>query len=385
MSDSDGDGPEDFKWVPEEDAAFENYYASKPEDVKNDDVIEESVDPADAFARFVGTYYDTTNSDFSGKISKTTAPKIVTVFKPNPPNEPPLVKYNRLDSELKQLKEELEAKKISGIAAEAAVLIKKASSASSSLKSYRVSKKFTPFLNPHYPVKEEHLHVKGALASLKKQVKEIQNKKSEESKEDEVKGICYELWQAKPAKSKTATSISSLEKRLNNLEATIGSSQLQIFPDIRSTIIYIGKKLEKLDGKQLSSLQSKMDYLSRELKHLEKQKDKLASAKKTEYQKKVKELYNLMPEWDRSAAALPIIRQRLETIKALVVAGAKSDQQLSKVTDTKNEVSILLDKNSSLLKKVQNKFKNDLKEVKVVCDLEKDFEELTKKMQQHFG
>lgn len=92
-----------------------------------------------------------------------------------------------------------------------------------------------------------------------------------------------------------------------------------------------------------------------------------------------------MPEWDRSAAALPIIRQRLETIKALVVAGAKSDQQLSKVTDTKNEVSILLDKNSSLLKKVQNKFKNDLKEVKVVCDLEKDFEELTKKMQQHFG
>lgn len=202
---------------------------------------------------------------------------------------------------------------------------------------------------------------------------------------EEVKGLTYELYQAKPGRSKTATSVASLEKRLAALEATIGNSQLQIFPDIRSTIIYVGKKLDKLDEKQLKDLQTKMDYLGRELKHLEKQKDKLAATKKSPYQQKIKQLYDTMPEWDRSQAILPILIQRLESVKFLVDAvGKKSKAHIKAIKDGRNEVAILLDKNKDLFSKVQKQFKKSLQEVKGVCELESDFEALAKKMQKHF-
>lgn len=386
MSDEENSDQEYFESELNEENNLDYFGPVKPDDIKIDDVIDEVVDPSDAFARFAGTYYDTSNSDFSGKISKNCASKTVTAFRQTSPEEPPLIKYTRLLGEIKEMSEQLEHLKGSyTINQEAKALQKQASQLKSKLQPLKLSKKYAPFLNQHFPIKEADLHVSNISSELKKKIRDMQNKKEAKENKEEVKGLCYELYQAKPARSKTATSVASLEKRLSALQATIGNSQLQIFPDIRSTIIYVGKKLDKLDQKQLKDLQTKMDYLGRELKHLEKQKDKLASSKKSPYQQKIKQLYDTMPEWDRSGQTLPIVLQRLQSVKALVEAGKDSKGQIKAIKDGKNDVSLLLDKDVALLKKCRKQFKTSLQDVKSVCELEKDFESLAKKMQKHFN
>merc|ERR1712059_125771 len=120
---------------------------------------------------------------------------------------------------IKEMAEKLENLKGSyGINSEAKALQKQAGQLKSKLQPLKLSKKYAPFLNQHFPIKEADLHVSNITSELKNQIKKKQNKKEAKENKEEVKGLCYELYQAKPARSKTATSVASLEKRLAALQ-----------------------------------------------------------------------------------------------------------------------------------------------------------------------
>jgi len=389
MSDDEpeSDGPEILESEPNaEDNAYAYSNYNPPPVTSNIHVIDLDVDASESFSKFVQTYHDTSTRDYTSKINKRSKPATRVVFQSHPAVEGPLEKYQRLEAELKEFKDELAALQDAGRISDVSVdLLKEIGVIKSQLLPFKISKKFAPFLNAHFPTKEESLHEKGITAKLRNKIKKSEGRKESKVQDEEAKGICYEFYQHKPAKSKSAPSQKALEKRLKALETTIGTSELQIFPDIRSTIIYVGKKMDGLNDKQLKDLQTKMDYLSRELKNLEKKKTKLSAAKKSDYQKKIRELYSLMALWDEASNTLPIINKRLQSVKALNDAGKDSKKQLKDVVSKKNDVAVALDKNRDRLKKVKGQFSSAMEDIKDVVGLEEAFSNLAKKMSEKFS
>merc|ERR1712025_1413223 len=117
--------------------------------------------------------------------------------------------------------------------------------------------------------------------------------------------------------------------------------------------------------------EKKMNSLAREMKTLERDKNKLAGAKKSEYQKRIVELYGMMGRWDQSSQQLPIVVSRLQSIKDMHEAGKGSQGQLQSVIKEREKTENLLQENAQLLSDTRNKLKGALDKMKKMLDVEK--------------
>merc|ERR1719273_2320209 len=120
-------------------------------------------------------------------------------------------------------------------------------------------------------------------------------------------------------------------------------------PDIRTSITFLSRKMASLDKDKLKNAEKRMKTLCSEMKNFDKEKNKLAGAKKSEYQKRISELYTMMGRWDQSTEQLPIIAARLQAIKDTVDAGKGAHGMLQNCTNEKDTCLKLLEENKKLL------------------------------------
>lgn len=152
-----------------------------------------------------------------------------------------------------------------------------------------------------------------------------------------------------------------------------------MMPNIRTSVDFITRKMDVLDKDKMRNAEKKMNSLAREMKNLERDKNKLAGAKKSDYQKKIAELYSMMGRWDQSSQQLPIVVSRLQSIRDMHEAGKGSQGQLQSVIKEREKTETLLSENAVLLSETRKKLQGSLDKMKKMLDVEKSINGLKSK------
>jgi len=348
-----------------------NYMTDRKRD---DDVIEESMPISKAFAKFALAEHDTSDVDFTGNVTSIPLTDRSN-FRAEPSySEVPTERFKRINQELKNLKKDLGTLKDAQSGKDVDDLI-------AVMQSLKANEMYAPVLNLDFSLSSDDAQSKGAVSALREEIAKIESKKEKKEDSQEMGGASYKFYGLHGGQVERGAEIVALDKRLGVLESTIGTSRLEMMPDIRTGVRFIQGKMEGLGKDKMSSAGKKMKGLSRELLNLEKEKDKLAGAKKSDYQKKISELYSMMGRWDQSSQQLPIIAARMQTIKDMVDVGKGSKGGLKALIAEKNKSQDLIAANKDLLVATRKNFSNSLAQMKSMCALEKNLSDLGKKMQ----
>jgi len=375
-------GPEIFESDPaqieESFFSFSRNYSMIIDRKRDEDFIEETVDAADAFAVFANKQLDTSNHNFDGQVPSTSR---AANFRAKPSyNEAPAARYKRITQELKDLQNEFTSMDKVEKKAGASTMASGVGKLLEDMQKIKENEKYKPSLKIDYALGVEFAKTKGACAVLRDEVNRIEAPDAGAGAEPVMKGVTYEFYGTSGKKSDRTAEIVILDKRLGVLEATIGTSRLEMMPDIRTSVDFLSRKMDVLDKDKMKTAEKKMNGLSREMKNLEKDKNKLAGAKKSDYQMKIAELYGMMGRWDQCSQQLPIVAARLQSIKDMTDVGGSSQGQLKSAVIDKDTASKLIKENSALLLTTREKFKATVTEMKTMCDLEKGIKDMENKM-----
>lgn len=352
-----------------------NYTLERKSD---ENVIEDTIDPAEAFKKFANKQLDLSNVDFS-KNADCQAGNSVKFSQDSGCSESMAARYKRLITELKDLENEAGAiekadKKMGGAKIQSA-----AKDLISTMKKLEGNGRFESVMKKDHPMVAGEAQAIGACSALKEEINKVENPPPVEEVKSEMKGISYEFYGLGGGAAERTQEIVILDRRLAALESTIGNTRLAMMPNIRTSLEFIGRKMEVLDRDKMRNAEKKMNSLAREMKTLERDKNKLAGAKKSDYQKKIAELYGMMGRWDQSSQQLPIVVARLQSIKDMHEAGKGSQGQLQSVIKEREKTENLLKENGQLLADTNNKLKGALDKMKKMLDVEKSINGLKSK------
>jgi len=249
------------------------------------------------------------------------------------------------------------------------------------MQSLKASEKYASLLRRDFPLNEKEMQTKNGCSVLRDVIEKIENPEEGKEYKPEMKNVSYKFYGIAGGQSARTLDIIFLDRRLSALEETIGVSRLEMLPDIRAAVNFLSHKLKSLSKDKLKKVGMRMKRLLNEMANLEKDINKLAGTKKCDYQQKISRLYAMMGLWDQSAKQLPIIAARLQSIKDLSDACKGSKGKVQAAIREKDKNQDLLKENVDLLASTRKNFQDSLAQFKTMCDLQKDFTDLSKKMQ----
>lgn len=349
-----------FEYVPETEVSSNT--SSKPDRglVQSEDVVSEGcVSASAAFEKFAGKVLDGSKEDYTTTPSTTHEGNSVHGYV-DPVQETPFERYTRLQSEIKAFQTELGAlQKVAGSEELCALMTAELAKIATPFEALGKDVKLAPFLAQYYPLNAKDVQSKNIASDLSTAIKGV----SALSVKTEVvgaakggeNGVTYELY-ARPEDAKSAGSVdaTAVDRRLAALEQSIGlsggASLPAAFPDILTGVEHLKQKIASLDEHKTGPIMLKVGNLLKELEALEEQKGNLG--KGSEHDMKVAQLFNTMSTWDVSAAQLPLIVGRLQSIKDVVEVGAAAPGKLSALEKDHEGSGELLKANQGALAKL---------------------------------
>jgi len=177
--------------------------------------------------------------------------------------------------------------------------------------------------------------------------------------------VTYELYYANDYnKSKSLTKIAEVEKRLTDIERLVGRADLpEEFPDLQTAIENLHNKLKLFDSSKLDAIKLKMQNVGDQIKDFLNKKEKIPTTVKEGTEKKIEQCYNMMLYWDTIAQQLPIIINRLQSLKVLHEESVMFNETLNQITSEQSQLSELLKSNESTFNELNKNFKENTQSI----------------------
>ncbi|XP_057194867.1 dynactin subunit 2 [Triplophysa rosa] len=360
--------------LPEDDQAqFES------EELCSDSVERIVVNPNAAYDKFKDKHISTKGLDFSERISKSRrvgyeSGDYELLAEGCGLKETPQQKYQRLVNEIHELCQDVENIQVSTKESSAEERLTPVALAqqAAQLKQQLVSAHLDSLLGPNANI--NLTDPDGALAKrLLTQLEVARGVRSGgagEGKAAAPRGpdgvILYEL-HSRPEQEKftEAAKISDLERRLAELESSVGSGSDKQGPlsagvqgaSLTDTIELLQARVNALDAATLDQVEARLQSVLGKMNEIAKHK---AAVEDAETQNKVSQLYDVVQKWDAMATSLPQVVQRLMAVKELHEQAMQFGQLLTHLDTTQQMINNSLKDNTTLLTQVQQTMKENL-------------------------
>eukprot|EP01016_Furgasonia_blochmanni_P026708 TRINITY_DN282_c0_g1_i8.p1 TRINITY_DN282_c0_g1~~TRINITY_DN282_c0_g1_i8.p1 ORF type:complete len:437 (-),score=163.31 TRINITY_DN282_c0_g1_i8:38-1261(-) len=205
--------------------------------------------------------------------------------------------------------------------------------------------------------------------------------KQGETANDEIKNIKYELYLNKEtANLKQAIKYEELERRLAQIEKYVGGYQPSPHGDLTNQYDRMSRILGQLEQGKLTGMEDRISKLASELESLD-----LSINKKNEQilndaeLRKIEEVYNAYNQVKGVLDEIPNLVDRFESLRIIHEESASLTTRLDSLKDNNAQLSEILRDNNSLLKKVEENFKQNAETIsKNLANVEKRIDQLTK-------
>lgn len=354
---------------------------TRQERKKNEDVQEQGISPAAAFAKFAGKTIDY-KAPVPVKESSTSLSSQDSLA------ESPQERYQRMKASLAQFRAELQSLPKDGELAQ--VLAKETAKLEASLEATVHDAKNLPYFSePLTQPTQLSKTTTQLLAQLKTESKAPPGPPGAAGKVAPPPptgaaaaggaGLSYEFYLPQDHKS-SAADLSAIEKRVHQLEQAIGISEPTTFTDLQSGIVHLRRKLSILESpRELESIMRKVNNLLGELETLEEQKQQIAGSKSSGHENTINTLYKALPDWDIAGRQLPGIVARLQSIKTLCEQGAASRGTLAELTKEQAQMDALMLSNQAAYTKLVGELTSSMKAMETaVNSLEKTIADVGK-------
>ncbi|KAI7808199.1 dynactin subunit 2 [Triplophysa rosa] len=362
--------------LPEDDQA---QFESVSEELCSDSVERIVVNPNAAYDKFKDKHISTKGLDFSERISKSRrvgyeSGDYELLAEGCGLKETPQQKYQRLVNEIHELCQDVENIQVSTKESSAEERLTPVALAqqAAQLKQQLVSAHLDSLLGPNANI--NLTDPDGALAKrLLTQLEVARGVRSGgagEGKAAAPRGpdgvILYEL-HSRPEQEKftEAAKISDLERRLAELESSVGSGSDKQGPlsagvqgaSLTDTIELLQARVNALDAATLDQVEARLQSVLGKMNEIAKHK---AAVEDAETQNKVSQLYDVVQKWDAMATSLPQVVQRLMAVKELHEQAMQFGQLLTHLDTTQQMINNSLKDNTTLLTQVQQTMKENL-------------------------
>mmetsp|Transcript_33452 Transcript_33452/g.54354 ORF Transcript_33452/g.54354 Transcript_33452/m.54354 type:complete len:449 (-) Transcript_33452:165-1511(-) len=268
-------------------------------------------------------------------------------------------------------------------------------------------------LQATFPVNTDLLKQQAVTDQLSAQLASLSKKKEEEGKTTTTGPtggggamdgrIQYELY-CQPDKGTThLAGIKELDKRIGSLEKIVGQKKRVVgvkFPDIYSAVQYLKTRMELLDKHKLDSISRRVERLLIDLKRLSQRVsdasggltassseiksprtprspsssdsirggatsfsgDQLPTRDEIlEHHQKVNTVYGMLSRFQETSEQLPLIIERLKSLRALHEHSATAMSRLSKLEQQQATLDTILKQNQQMLSRMENSFATNMK------------------------
>ena len=363
--------------LPESDQNFTSDY-----DSTSDSVETIQITANEAFGKFKGKNVECDNIDFSDRIRRSKRQGYVTWTgeyeidgSASLGNETPLQKYQRLNCEVRELLDEIEttvkedgqenSKTMAGLARQTAQLqeLLMAHKLEDSLGSDLVKR----LEDPRSAVKDQLL---AQLDALKNSDSNHQLKdKGPDNFDKGSKPAMYELlMKPENAKLEEQKKIAEIDMRLKNLEALLVPSTEKLSclatetnqKDVVGSIEVLTSKLSLLEPSHLDHIEGRLASLAQKMNVVSEKKSQVEDAEKLN---KIAELYDICNKTEANSVALPEIVDRLDALQLLHEKALGFSKAMTQLDSVQQKLDENLASNQKLLKDIQSKFRENLKNI----------------------
>jgi len=353
---------------------------TRQERKKNEDIQEQGISPAEAFAKFAGK-----TVDYKADAPSRDVPRPTLIAQGSSIAESPQERHLRIKAALAQFRAELQSLPKDGELAQ--VLLKEIATLEASLEAIVKDSKLAPyFTGPLTQPTQFSQTTAQLLAQLKTETKVPPGPPAAASSKVAppppagASGLTYELYLQQDQKTGGVPDLTAIEKRVHQLEQTVGINEPAAFSDLQSGIVHLRRKLAILESpRELEAIMRKVNNLLSELETLEQQKQQIAGAKSSSHEGAIHSLYKVIPDWDAAGRQLPGIVARLQSIKTLCEQGASARGTLTDLQKEQAQMDSLLLVNQTAYSKLVTELTSSMKSMEAaVNSFEKTFAEVAK-------
>merc|ERR1719427_189234 len=324
-----------------------------------------SISANEAFGRFKGAYIDSSHVDFSDKLrnSRRKGYNVVWAGEPSHEKESAVNKYQRLNCEIRELLEEMNADKADTDGVTDYTLENMTSQ-------LRLMHKQLLEMRLEDVLGEETVHTltdpqAAARRKLLSQLEQLKAVGVGGSSKTESNSPTYSLYikQATSALEEGAM-LSTLSSRLAVLEAAVGFSadQMSILTmetgkkNISQAVQVLSSKTTLMDPSKLDHIEGRLGALQQKLGHLQESKQSLDSDS-------MAKVDHMLATVDRSKplyATLPEVIVRMESLQNLHQQAAEFSRSLVELETVQSQLAVQLGNNLRLLSSTKEKFSKNL-------------------------
>ncbi|KAK0087226.1 hypothetical protein PV325_001468 [Microctonus aethiopoides] len=342
------------------------------------------ISASEAFNKFKGKHVITKGVDFSDRISRKPRTGYNAVFgvwelPGEGEQETPLQKYQRLQSEIKELFDEVSSLKEKAKEDEetknAVDIIAQVEEAGKQLNSLKLDECLGTDLVATLSDPQG-----TRLKQLESQIELFKNAGGQEIQKDQpkdndtptVNGVLkYEMiYLPEKAKMQEVTRVAQLEQRLARLENVIGvhDDKLDKFTQnlksqgVVEAVQQLSAKTALLDSTQIEAMEGRITTLSHKMDTLAQKKSSMPPD--TERDLKISEMYEILKKTETISEILPQTVERMVALKAIHSRAGEFTKSLTQLEELQSQISSKLESNNSVLKGVQDSFATNLEVIR---------------------
>lgn len=154
------------------------------------------------------------------------------------------------------------------------------------------------------------------------------------------------------------SSIAEIEKQLGVLHPS------NPFPDLQTAITQLQKRISLLDAQKLETIQKSLDKVLSEVQQVLNKKAELEGTADKDLDLKVSQLYDFCHRWSATAASLPLIVARLQSLQALHLQSASFASRLNALEKQQEELARLLETTSEAVQDLHTGLRENISIVK---------------------
>ncbi len=201
--------------------------------------------------------------------------------------------------------------------------------------------------------------------------------------------VQYEIYHRPDKSSSTLAGISELDRRVAKLEKLLGQQKDVIgvrYPDVHTAVHYLKRRMELLDKNKLNAISEKIKHLLADMMRLAQAtgaagggaRESKGSATPSgdgsggkegamptrdeilRHQQKVNSIYSLLNRYQETSEQLPLVINRLKSLRALHEHGATAMSRLQKLQSQQQTVDAVLKQNKEMLTRLDASFKANM-------------------------
>lgn len=365
----------------------DNFYEPENEPVERIHISSE-----DAYNRFKGKFLNASSVDFSERVTQ----RIRTGYDARSGDwelaglgekETPIQKYQRLQCEMKELLEEVNAlnKDKNGEKLDCLIPTEQVEQSLKLLADLKLEESLGEEIIAKIS-DPEGAQIKKLLAQLE-QFKQNINEKPESQTQTPQDSIIYQFnYRPEQTKLKQTARVAELESRLHRLEAVLGASSDKLSRLTTATnkgslleaAQYLSATASLLDSSQLDHIEGRLSALAQKLDSISQKKKELQQDE--EKDKMILDLYDLVKNSENISKLLPHTIDRLKSLEALHNKATEFTKTITQIELVQSEIASNVQNNKTLLQGVQESFAMNLNEInQTVMSLDSRIKALKKK------